>query len=161
MRVVAVVAGEPERDLVLAAFAELGLPRLARLVPYAATRVSDCGAGTLVVVPAGGADVAAAACAAGVAVNRTSPDLVLAIDLADSLELALTGPQGEPLDEWFLTQARQRLPAAGLDGAALRPVAVGAFAAAAVHGRRFLALAAPAAELTAAVAALLATDLNA
>ena len=162
MRVVIVVSGEPERDAVLTAVAEIGLPRLARLVPYAATRVVDSGAGTLVVVPAGAPTVAAGACAAGIAVNRTTPDLVLAVDVTAEgpVRLPATGPDGAALDAGFLAVAAGRLPSAVTGGTVEAPIASGAYAAAQVHGRRFLALSAPAGGVTAAIAALLTRDLR-
>ncbi|RKS68520.1 hypothetical protein CLV35_3648 [Motilibacter peucedani] len=163
MRVVALVAGEPERDAVLTGFADLGLPRLARLAPYSGTRVADCGAGTLVLVPTGGADVALAACAAGVALNRTLPDLVVAIDVTpddDPVTVAQAGPDGEPLEGWLLEIATARLPQAQPAAQVTGPLGTGAHAAARVHSRRFLAVGAPLAQLGPVARALLARDLS-
>ncbi|NHC16207.1 hypothetical protein, partial [Motilibacter deserti] len=81
MRVLALVPDDAARDAALAGLTAFDRPRLAKLAPYTGTRVSDCGAGTLVVVPTGLGGAAAAGVAAGVAVNRALPDLVLAVDV--------------------------------------------------------------------------------
>lgn len=165
MRVLALVPGESERDAVLAALEEKGLgpTRLARLPPFTATRVIDCGAGTLVLVPVGGASPTLAACATGVACNRITPDLVLAIDLPvetePALRLAAEGPGGEPLEQYLLDLAAARLPGALAEGST-GAIGSGAYAAAAVHRRRFLALSAPACGLATAVLALLSSELR-
>ena len=170
MRVLALVASEVERDTVLEALASLGMgpARLARLVPYTGTRVNDCGAGTLVLVPVGSPDVAAAACAAGVGANRTAPDLVLGIDVppvdvpgeGGQARLPVTGPAGQALDPALLELAAARLPAVGAAGRVDGPVATGAYAAAQAHQRRFLALVAPTDELGLLLPALLSGDLR-
>jgi len=78
MRIVIVTGSEAERDAVLDG---LWPVHGARLTPYSETRVATCGAGTVVVVPAGDAPAetraAAAATAAAVAANRAHPDLLV------------------------------------------------------------------------------------
>ena len=149
MRVLAVVPDDAARDAALAGLSGFDRPRMAKLPPYTGTRVSDCGAGTLVVVPTGPGGPAAAGVAAGVAVNRSLPDLVLAVDvLSDPVpgeDAVLVGEtvdvDGEnvALDAGLADLALSRLPAAQ-KGQADGPVAAGAYAAARVHNRRFLAV---------------------
>ncbi|RZS87528.1 hypothetical protein EV189_2959 [Motilibacter rhizosphaerae] len=156
MRVVAVVAGTGERDAVLAGLTIPEHPRLARLAPYAETRVAECGVGTLVLLtarpdgtPGGTAD---AACATGIAVNRLLPDLVLGIDVQ-------AGPTTFAGDDWLVALAQGRVPGSAEGQAG--PVAAGAAAAAAAHRRPFLALAAAGTDgLQAAVGPLLASELR-
>lgn len=81
MRLVVVTGTLLERDAILR---ELGSASLARLPPFAATRVAHPGIGTVVVLPAG-PGVAAAATAAAVGANRLSPDLVVSMGLAGAL----------------------------------------------------------------------------
>ncbi|NHC46892.1 hypothetical protein [Motilibacter aurantiacus] len=149
MRVLALVPDDDARDAALAGLTAYDRPRLAKLPPYTGTRVSDCGAGTLVVVPVGPGGAAAAGVAAGVAVNRAVPDLVLAVDVMPDLvpgeDAVLVGEAVEldgeaaAVDSWLADEALRRLPSAQ-KGQAAGPVSTGAYAAARVHGRRFLAL---------------------
>jgi hypothetical protein len=73
VRIVVVTATEEERDAVLG---QRWPVHGAKLAPYADTRVADCGAGTVVAVPAG-EGLAAAVTAAAVAANRAKPDLLV------------------------------------------------------------------------------------
>jgi hypothetical protein len=137
--------------------------------------VTDCGAGTLVLLPAGrdGATGSSydAAVAAGVATNRLLPDLVLALDVVPDAPAGgrVVGADGQ--DPWLVAEAARRLPAGVMaeSGAEERhdgttgdgAMAAGAAAAARAHNRPFLALEVPAVgDLTAAVPALLASELR-
>lgn len=131
MRLVVLVPTVAERDAVLDAF---GPARLARMLPWAGTRVGESGAGTLVVVPVG-EGVAAAAAAAGVAANRLQPDALISarVDTAAGEAPQLAG------DEQLRGLVLERLPATGLplpDGApdVDGPLAEGVTTAAALHG---------------------------
>ena len=132
MRVLVVTATVAERDAVLDVF---GPARLARLVPYVATRVAECGAGTLVVLP-GGRAVAARTVAAAVAVNRLSPDVVLACTLGTAPELRCAG------DDAVVRLLAERLPTSIVAGL-LDPASEGIAVAAAAHGVPFAELTAP------------------
>jgi hypothetical protein len=131
VRLVVLVPTVAERDAVLDAF---GPARLARMLPWAGTRVGESGAGTLVVVPVG-EGVAAAAAAAGVAANRLQPDALLSarVDATAGEAPLLAG------DDQLRALVLDRLPATGLpapapasdvDGALVE----GVTAAAALHG---------------------------
>ena len=133
MRLVVITGTAAERDAVLEAFPPA---RLARLRPYPETRVAEAGAGTLVVVPAGPGE-AAAAVAAAVALNRLTPDAVVVAGLRPGAGGVLAG--GDPLVVGRLTAA---LPGAGSVPMA-GPTAEGVLAAAAVHGVRAGMLLAP------------------
>ena len=149
MRVLAVVPDEAARDAALAGLSGFDRPRMAKLAPYTGTRVSDCGAGTLVVVPAGPGGPAATGAAAGVGVNRSLPDLVLAVDVVTDLvpgedavlvaETVELDGESVPLEAYLADAALTRLPAAQ-KGQAAGPVAAGAYAAARDHNRRFLSV---------------------
>ncbi|HEU4676301.1 MAG TPA: hypothetical protein VFS29_09950 [Motilibacteraceae bacterium] len=130
MRLVVLVPTVAERDAVLDAF---GPARLARMLPWAGTRVGESGAGTLVVVPVG-EGVAAAAAAAGVAANRLQPDALISarVDAAAGEAPLLGG------DEQLRALVLDRLPVTGLPAAPASdvdgPLAEGVTTAAALHG---------------------------
>jgi len=142
--------------------------RAAKLPPWSATRVAECGAGTLVLIPArpDGTPGTAydAAAAAGVAANRLRPDLVLALDVVPDTTPAGRFPLrtgGEPVADWLAAEGARRVPDSVVGGEGTGPMATGAYAAARIHGRPFLALEVPsAALLPAAARALLAAELR-
>lgn len=139
MRLLVVTATVQERDAVLEPFPPA---RLARLLPYAATRVAQSGAGTLVVLPCG-PGVAAAAAATAVAVNRITPDAVVTVgtsmDSADTVAGPVLRVAG---DEVVLSRLLALLPEAAVQDLQ-GPLAEGALVAAAAHGRPMGQLTAP------------------
>jgi CTP:molybdopterin cytidylyltransferase MocA len=88
MRIVVVTTSTAERDALLDG---LWPVHGARLAPYAETRVAQCPAGTVVVVPAGDDGLAAAVTAAAVAANRAKPDLLVYAALGDEPAPSPTG----------------------------------------------------------------------
>jgi hypothetical protein len=168
VRVLALVAGLPERDAVLHGLPGFGPPMGAKLAPWTETRVSDCGAGTLVLLPAtpsgepgNGYD---AAVAAGVATSRLRPELVLALDVVPDAPEGGRLPAdvgGLEVDSWLRREAEVRLSGCEVGGSSAGTVAPGAYAAARVHGRPFLALEVPTVDaLSIAVPALLNAELR-
>lgn len=125
MRLLVVTVSEPERDALVAPFPPV---RLARLVPYAQTRVVETGAGTLVVLPAG-EGVAAAAAATAVAANRVSPDAVVVAHVDPAAERPATVGGEARVVERLLGGLPDAVTAL-MSG----PTAEGALVAAAVHG---------------------------
>jgi hypothetical protein len=168
VRVLAVVRAIPERDAVLHGLISYGPPLGAKLSPWSETRVSDCGAGTLVVLPATpsgepgtGFD---AAVAAGVAANRLRPDLVLALDVVSDAPPGGRLPgrvNGADVDGWLRREAEVRLRDSEGSDVSAGTIAPGVCAAARAHRRPFLALEVPTAgALSVVVPALLSAELR-